>query len=462
MRYAPAALMACAALWCLGDMAWASCAEDLTRIQLTLPKVAPEVQSRVGALVSDAEAKAKAKDGAGCDALTSQALQLLNLPPLPPVRLSVTITTPGAAAPSQARGQGETQAAPAGGSGQSHPASQAPTPGQAQVPATSTQNAAPPTAQAAPAPQATGEATGASAQGTHFVSARDLFGIDVRDHDGRTLGWVGNLVLDQGTGRIQYVILESGGFLGWDRNRVVLPYNLLAFGGGWNHPTLLVPASKVENAPRIRERDLEAFVNDPEWRHGVAVYFKTALADNAPGASAASEASGTSGPHPPAGATPTESDATGQVSHPIAQPGEGASGPTASSGNPSASVTTTMATSATPNAAGAPDAKHGQTEAQRACAACHTFNAGGATRVGPNLFGVAERSIAGVPGYRYSPALKSHEGHWDEGKFDAFLKSPRGYAPGTYMTFPGISSDHDRRDVIAYLETLKQGTGVSK
>jgi cytochrome c len=77
--------------------------------------------------------------------------------------------------------------------------------------------------------------------------------------------------------------------------------------------------------------------------------------------------------------------------------------------------------------------------------------------VGPNLFGVAERPVASVPGYNYSNALKAHQGKWDQATLDAFLKSPKGYAPGTYMTYPGISSERDRRDVVAYLESLKPG-----
>jgi cytochrome c len=305
---------------------------------------------------------------------------------------------------------------------------------------------------------------GANAQeAPFFVSARDLLGVAVLDHDNpaRTLGWVGNLVFDRSTGRIQYVILESGGFPGWDRNRIVVPYNLLAFGGRWDRPTLLVSANKIENAPRVRESDMVDLMGDPDWRRAIAMYFGTGLTDSASGASGAGVPA-TSGPRPTAAATPpAPPNESGRASEPMAQPGEGATGPTASSGHPAASVTTTAL--ATPSTAGAPDPKHGQAFVQRACAACHTFNQGGPTRVGPNLFGVTERQIAEVPGYNYSPALKSHQGqHWDQGDLDAFLKSPRNFAPGTRMTFPGIGSDQDRRDVIAYLESLKPGAGASK
>jgi cytochrome c len=368
-------------------------------------------------------------------------------------------SAPSAAPSPEASGQGGTQGQ-AGSAPQALSQPQAAPPDQSQGSAGSAQTAAP--EQAASAPQAS-DLTGANAQGTpFFVSARDLLGVVVLDHENRahSLGWVGNLVLDRSTGRIQYVILESGGFLGWDRNRIVVPYNLLAFGGRWDRPTLLVPASKIENAPRIRESDLVDLMGDADWRRAIAVYFGTDLTDRA-SASGASDASATSGPRPLAAGTPAGSDEAGHASDPKAQPGEGATGPTASSGHPSASATTTAL--ATPDTAGTADPKHGQAVVQRTCAACHTFNQGGPTRVGPNLFGVTERQIAEVPGYNYSPALKSHQGqHWDQGGLDAFLKSPRTFAPGTRMTFPGIGSDQDRRDVIAYLESLKAGTGASK
>ncbi|MDT8872338.1 hypothetical protein RAA17_16890 [Komagataeibacter rhaeticus] len=34
------------------------------------------------------------------------------------------------------------------------------------------------------------------------------------------------------------------------------------------------------------------------------------------------------------------------------------------------------------------------------------------------------------------------------------MKGPAEYAPGTKMSFPGIESDTDRADVIAYLRSL--------
>ncbi|MCW5689258.1 MAG: cytochrome c family protein [Pseudolabrys sp.] len=89
------------------------------------------------------------------------------------------------------------------------------------------------------------------------------------------------------------------------------------------------------------------------------------------------------------------------------------------------------------------------------CQACHTFEKGGPNRVGPNLYDIVGHDRGtGRNGFNFSAAMKAKGGKWTYDELDKFLANPRGYIPGTNMSFAGISRDTQRADVIAYLRTL--------
>jgi cytochrome c len=99
------------------------------------------------------------------------------------------------------------------------------------------------------------------------------------------------------------------------------------------------------------------------------------------------------------------------------------------------------------------DVSRGETTTKQ-CQACHTFDKGGPNRTGPNLWGVVGRPRASVAGFNYSAAMKAKGGTWTVDELSQFLTSPRGYIPGTAMTFNGLPRGPQRADVIAYLNTL--------
>jgi cytochrome c len=101
----------------------------------------------------------------------------------------------------------------------------------------------------------------------------------------------------------------------------------------------------------------------------------------------------------------------------------------------------------------AADADAGQ-GAFRQCAACHTVEEGAPHRVGPALWDVVGRDIAAIDGFSFSSALQGIDGDWTYEKLDGFLADPRGWAPGTSMSFAGVRNPDQRADLIAYLRSL--------
>ena len=101
------------------------------------------------------------------------------------------------------------------------------------------------------------------------------------------------------------------------------------------------------------------------------------------------------------------------------------------------------------------DAAKGQKSFAK-CAACHTATPGGPNGIGPNLAGVAGAGVGKhSAGYAYSDALKAKGGTWDDATMDAWLTDPAKFAPGTKMSFAGLSDAQERANIIAYLKSVK-------
>ena len=99
----------------------------------------------------------------------------------------------------------------------------------------------------------------------------------------------------------------------------------------------------------------------------------------------------------------------------------------------------------------APDPEAGRKLFASTCATCHTPDH---NKVGPKLAGVVGRKAGSVPGYPYSPALEHAGVVWTPDTLDQWLAGPGKFIAGAAMPF-SLPDKLRRRDIIAYLETLK-------
>jgi cytochrome c len=90
-------------------------------------------------------------------------------------------------------------------------------------------------------------------------------------------------------------------------------------------------------------------------------------------------------------------------------------------------------------------------KAFKKCAACHTIDDGGKAKIGPNLFGILDRDIASVDGFKYSSAMSSFEGNWTYENLANFLRKPKDFVPKTAMAFAGVKKDSELAGLILFL-----------
>jgi cytochrome c2 len=96
-----------------------------------------------------------------------------------------------------------------------------------------------------------------------------------------------------------------------------------------------------------------------------------------------------------------------------------------------------------------PDPDAGKTVFKK-CRACHTVKAG-KNKVGPTLYKIVGAPSAAVPDFRYSSALSEAGLIWDKDTLAAFLAEPKKIVPGNKMSFPGLKTEADIENLIAYI-----------
>ena len=104
-------------------------------------------------------------------------------------------------------------------------------------------------------------------------------------------------------------------------------------------------------------------------------------------------------------------------------------------------------------AAYAQDAAAGE-QVFKKCKVCHQIGPTAKNMVGPVLNGIVGRKAGTYENYSYSDANKNSGITWDEATLDVYLTNPKAKVPGTKMTFPGLPSADDRKNVIAYLKSI--------
>lgn len=87
------------------------------------------------------------------------------------------------------------------------------------------------------------------------VRPRDLAGTEVRNPEGERLGKIEDVTLDTKTGRVAYVVLSTGGFLGLGDRLFAIPWQMFSLDPGDHRFILDVSKETLRNAPGFDKDD---------------------------------------------------------------------------------------------------------------------------------------------------------------------------------------------------------------
>lgn len=97
------------------------------------------------------------------------------------------------------------------------------------------------------------------------------------------------------------------------------------------------------------------------------------------------------------------------------------------------------------------DLEKGKSFVNKNCATCHDFNMPIKNKIGPSLAKVLNRKVGSLSDYKYSKVLLNLEKEWNLTNLYYFLEKPKEWAPGTKMSYRGISDTTKLINTIKYL-----------
>jgi len=89
------------------------------------------------------------------------------------------------------------------------------------------------------------------------------------------------------------------------------------------------------------------------------------------------------------------------------------------------------------------------------CSTCHKVDKGAPSTIGPNLWGIANTKAGAVPGFNFSPAMKSSKIKWTRESLIAFIQQPQKAIPGNRMPYGGLRNPAAAEQIADYILSLK-------
>ncbi|KTC86287.1 PRC-barrel domain-containing protein [Legionella brunensis] len=105
------------------------------------------------------------------------------------------------------------------------------------------------------------------------VKASEVTGVDVKNMDGENLGTISEVVIDKAFGKVNYLVLDFGGILGFGNKFFALPWHLFKYDKTGDCFLIDLDKERLKNAPGFDKDHWPDFAA-PEFAAKIHKYYE--------------------------------------------------------------------------------------------------------------------------------------------------------------------------------------------
>jgi sporulation protein YlmC with PRC-barrel domain len=107
----------------------------------------------------------------------------------------------------------------------------------------------------------------------NIVKSSEISGAKVKNKAKEDLGDIAEVVIDKTSGKINYLVLNFGGFLGFGNKFFAVPWNLFLYNNEEDCFILNVDKQQLQNAPGFDKDHWPNFAS-PEFIHTMSEFYR--------------------------------------------------------------------------------------------------------------------------------------------------------------------------------------------
>ena len=106
----------------------------------------------------------------------------------------------------------------------------------------------------------------------NVVNSNDVVGMKVKNIQGENLGKIEALILDELSGKMDYVVLSFGGFLGMGDKWFAMPWHVFTYDADQEKLVINIDQEKLKNSPGF-DKDHWTDLNDTTYTQSIERFY---------------------------------------------------------------------------------------------------------------------------------------------------------------------------------------------